>query len=71
MRPAKPLKMERTRLSVRSCRIMRVRAAPNAVRMDISARRVIPRTRRRLAMLAQAMRSTRPEIHIRSLRLEA
>ena len=43
----------------------------SAVRMDISARRFIPRTSRRLAMLAQAMRRTRPEIHIRSLSLEA
>ena len=43
--------------------------APNAVRMDISARRFIPRTSRRLAMLAQAMRRTRPEIHMSRLRL--
>ncbi len=52
-----PLMIERTRLSVRSWRTILARIAPRAVRTDISAWRFIPRTSRRLAMLAQAMRS--------------
>ena len=38
--------------------------AERAVRTDISARRFIPRTSRRLAMLAHATRSTRAAIHV-------
>ena len=49
--------------------MIRERIAPRAVRMDISARRFMPRTRRRLAMLAQAMRSTRPETHIKQVKM--
>ena len=40
------------------------RAAPKAMLMEVSARRVVPFASRRFAMLAQATRRTRPEIPI-------
>ena len=49
-----------TMLSVRNCLAMRVRAPPNAPRSAISCRRAAARTSCRLAILAQAISSTKP-----------
>ena len=46
------------RLSVRSCRAMRARLAPSAMRTAISWRRVAARIKSRFATLAQAISST-------------
>jgi len=63
--PPNPAK---TMLSVRNCRTILLRAAPKAVRTDISIFRRMPRTNRRLAILAQAMRRTSAEAPIQDLR---
>ena len=47
-----------TALSVNSCRTSRQRDAPSATRRLNSCRRAVPRAKRRLAMLAQAITST-------------
>ena len=49
-----------TRLSVSSSATSRRRLAPSDARMASSVCRAVPRTRMRLAMLAQAMSSTMP-----------
>ena len=54
----------RSTLSVSIWRISRLRAAPSAMRIEVSALRVAPRASSRLATLAQATSSTRPEIVI-------
>jgi hypothetical protein len=51
-------------LSVSNWRTILLRIAPSADRTDISVRRPMPRTSIKLAMLAQAISSTIPEIHI-------
>ena len=49
---------DRITLSAINCTTMRPRDAPSAMRTAISCRRPAPRTRSRLATLAQAMSTT-------------
>ncbi len=56
--PSVAAAVDRRKLSTRSCRTMRQRLAPRVVRIEISRERPTARARRRLATLAQAMRST-------------
>ncbi len=58
-RPATPPAAAMTRLSVASCRTIRPRLAPSAMRVASSRRRPDARASSRLAMLAQAMSSTK------------
>ena len=58
--PITPPTTPRTRLSVNSCRTTRERPAPSAALVASSRRRTVARARRRLAMFAQQIRSTRP-----------
>jgi len=53
-------------LSVRSCRMMRERLAPSAVRSDISLTRAAERTSMRLATLTAAISSTSVAAAIRT-----
>ena len=53
-------------LSVNSWRIMSARRAPRAIQTAISRRRPVARTSRRLATLAQAIRSTTPTAPIKT-----
>jgi hypothetical protein len=58
--PRVPPTTAKSTLSVRSWRRMRARPAPIAVRTAISRWRPSARARSRFAMLAQAMRRTKP-----------
>ena len=58
--PATPPSTATMTLSVRSWRTMRARPAPIAARIETSRMRPSPRTRRRFATFAHAMRSTMP-----------
>ena len=58
--PATPPTADRTMLSVRSCRISRLRPAPNAVRIPTSRPRIEARARSRLARFTQAISNTKP-----------
>ncbi len=57
-RPTRAPPKESRRVSLRSCRSTRVRAAPSALRMASSLPRAMVVASRRLATLAQAMSST-------------
>ncbi len=52
-------------LSVSDWRISRLREAPSASRMEACMRPAVPRASNRLATLAQAMSSTKPDTSIR------
>ena len=58
--PAAPPATESRRLSVRSCRTIRVRGAPSVARSATSPSRSEARTRRRFATFAHAMSRTMP-----------
>ena len=64
-RPATAPKTASSRLSDTICRITRRRAAPMAMRMEISRCRTAARASSRFAMLAQAINSTSPTTAIR------
>jgi hypothetical protein len=67
-RPTAPPADDRTAPSMRSCRMMRARLAPSAVRIAISRCRVYARVKRRLATFAAAMMRISPTTSINSLR---
>ncbi len=58
--PIAPPDIESTRLSVNSCRMIRARLAPSALRTDISRLRASAREVSSPATFAQAMSSTHP-----------
>src|SRR5205085_2667059 len=59
-RPSPPPASASSRLSVNSCRMMRTRPAPSAVRIAISFERDAARASRRFATFAHAIKSTKP-----------
>ena len=65
--PIAPPMIESARLSVSSCRNTCARAAPMAVRTAISFCRATARASNRLAMLAQAISSTKRTEHISTM----
>ena len=69
--PAMPPAPASSRLSISSCRTIWLRLAPIAVRIAISRRRDAARASSRLATLAQAISSTRPTSHWRTIRGDA
>ena len=64
-RPHAPPSSASIKLSVNNCRTKRRRLAPSASRIPISRRRAVARPSRRLATLAQAIRSTTPATAIK------
>ena len=60
---------ESTTLSVNDWRMSRLRDAPRASRTEVCERRAAPRASSRLAMLAQAINSTRQQTVSRMRRL--
>ena len=67
--PTAPPRTASSALSTSNWRATRRRPAPRAARIAISLRLTFPRTSRRLAMLAQAIRSTNPTAAINSDRM--
>ena len=67
--PSAPPASARSPLSVSICRKSRTRSAPRAARRAISRERRVSLARVRFAMLAQAMRSTKAVVPIRSSRV--
>ena len=61
MRATAPPRRNSSVLSVKSCRIIRPREEPSAVRTATSLWRFTPRARSKLATLAHAIKSTTPD----------
>jgi len=66
--PNRPPAEDRTALSTRSWRIMRVRPAPIAIRIEISRDRTAARASSRLATFAHAISNTNPTAHTTTTR---